>query len=163
MGIVGWATVLIIAAVLLYVLEIFIPSGGIVGFFATGSLIAGVICLFWIDTTIGLIATVIVLITAPFVLALFIKIFPDTPIGRLLTLRDRQEGKKVNYDRDFAEVEDQLVGKQGVAVSGLRPVGTCEIDGKRFECLAEGGIIDGGEKIEVTRVAGMEIKVRRIS
>lgn len=159
---VTYAAILIVLAAVLYVLEIFIPSGGILGFLATVSLIAGLVCIFWVNTVAGVIATLITLMIAPFALALALKVVPNTPIGKSLALSHRQSAGTIHYDRNLAGREDELVGAVGVAVSELRPVGTCVIDGKRIECLAETGLIEPGVRVRVASVRGMEVKVRQV-
>ena len=45
-----------------------------------------------------------------------------------------------------------LLGKQGEAVTVLRPIGTVRIEGKRFDAMAETGSIESGQNIEVIAV-----------
>jgi membrane-bound ClpP family serine protease len=155
-----WAAAFISIALILYAIEIFVPSGGVIGLVATISLISGIVALFWVNTTLGIIGTIVVIVAAPFVMALAIKIFPSTPVGRLLTLNDAQKAGVVRYDAARDENPDQLVGATGTAVTELRPVGTCKINGQRLECLAEGGLILPGSSVKVISVDGMQIKVR---
>jgi len=49
-----------------------------------------------------------------------------------------------------------------VAKTDLRPIGQADIEGEVLEVLAEGGVIDAGERIRVTSVSGNQVKVRRI-
>lgn len=157
-----YAIILIAVAVFLLILELFVPSGGLIGFFGTLALVGGIVCLFWVDMTVGLVAMVIVLLAAPFAIGFSLKIFPKTPIGRRLVHGDRQPAKATNYDPALENAESELVGKTGHAINELRPVGTCRIDGKRIECLAQTGLIEPGQKVEVVSVQGIEVKVRPI-
>ena len=61
------------------------------------------------------------------------------------------------------ESEHGLTGRAGVAVSPLRPAGIAEIDGTRIDVVSDGSFIEAGTGIEVTRVDGNRIVVRRVS
>ncbi len=57
----------------------------------------------------------------------------------------------------------QLVGKQGRAVTPLRPAGVVEIDGKRYDVVSSGQFVPAGMAVEVVRVQGSRIEVRPLS
>lgn len=57
---------------------------------------------------------------------------------------------------------DAYLNKTGIAITELRPTGFIEIDGKRLDVLAEIGFISKNEKVEVVKVEGSTIFVRRI-
>jgi membrane-bound serine protease (ClpP class) len=54
-----------------------------------------------------------------------------------------------------------LAGKEGVAVTPLRPAGTAEIDGKRMDVVTMGDYIKAGEHIKVVKVEGNRIIVTK--
>ena len=54
------------------------------------------------------------------------------------------------------------LGKKGRASSALRPAGIAEIEGERVDVVSDGEMIDAGQFVEVTRVDGNRIVVRRI-
>ena len=157
-----YGVLLILLSVLLLYLEIFIPSGGLLGMAAALSLIGGLVCMFWVSTTAGLTATVVVCIAAPFAVAGALKMFPRTPIGRRMTLGDSQRAGAIRYERNLPEREEELIGATGVAATWLRPVGTCTIDGRRIECLAETGTVEPGVRVRVVSVQGTQVKVRAV-
>lgn len=156
-----WGLILLGVAVLLFFLEIFVPSGGVIGVCAVLAGVAGIVLFFHVDTTLGLIGAIIALIAAPFFFAFAIKLWPHTPIGRLLILKDPQspEGRS-GPTAQAGPAESSLVGRVGKALSDLRPVGTCVIDGKRLDCLSEHGVINAGTRVRVVSAEGMQIKVR---
>lgn len=166
-----WAVILLGVAMLLFVLEVFVPSGGLIGLGAAVSLILGIICLFGVSTTYGLIGATVALLALPFALAFSIKIWPNTPVGRALMLKDpggrgaadEGEGEGEGEGETRAKLKPVLgpaVGDTGVTLTEMRPVGTCLINGKREECLAVGGAIDMGAAVRVVAVDGMHVKVR---
>ncbi|HMN50182.1 MAG TPA: NfeD family protein [Ignavibacteriaceae bacterium] len=56
----------------------------------------------------------------------------------------------------------ELVGKEGIAFTTLRPGGTAEIDGKRIDVVAESEYITQGTKIKVLRVEGIKVVVTAV-
>lgn len=154
-----WAVVLLSAALILFILELFIPSMGIISAIAATSLVAGIVLLFKVNTTAGLVGALITVIGAPFVLGLVMKIWPDTPIGRLLTLSNEQQ-RLTSDSRHETPADGPKIGAGGTAITDLRPVGTCIIDGQRTECLADTGMIRANTPVRVVAVDGMHIKVR---
>lgn len=57
---------------------------------------------------------------------------------------------------------DEYLGSKGVSISELRPSGKIEIDGRRLDAISEGAFIPRGSDIEVIRVEGTKIIVRRV-
>jgi membrane-bound ClpP family serine protease len=176
-----WAVLLLTLAVALFFIEIFVPSGGLIGTGAAACLVIGIVMLFRVDTMLGLVGAAIALLALPFALAFAIKLLPNTPVVRALTLRTGKSGVEVDTDEEYepdTEAEEQHgpvgtaslttkgvpdtpeVGATGKAISALRPVGTCVINGTRAECLAVGGPISPGTRVEVIAVDGMHVRVR---
>lgn len=158
-----WAVVLIAAAAALFFVELFVPSGGLIGVAAALCLVVGIVLLFIENQTAGLVTAIVCLVALPFGFALGIKLWPETPIGRLLSLQEAQRPLTLtgaNQETGQASPADELVGASGVALTDLRPVGTCLINGQRVECLADGGVITAGTQIKVVLVDGIETKVR---
>lgn len=56
----------------------------------------------------------------------------------------------------------ELVGKQGVAVTDLRPAGVATVDGERIDVVTEGEYIHASSPIEVMRAEGYRHVVRSI-
>lgn len=163
-----WAIILIGLAIVLFILEVFIPSGGIIGLMAALSLIGGVIVLFWINTTLGLFSSLVCIVAIPFAIAAMMKLWPNTPLFRALVLRAPGEDHE---DRDNSSpaartqhdpFQGLKVGDQGVSETSLRPVGICRLNNQRQECMADGPMIASGKTVRVTHVDGMQIKVRAV-
>ena len=53
-----------------------------------------------------------------------------------------------------------LIGREGVSVSMLRPAGIAEIDGSRYDVVAQGEFIEPNKTIIVESVEGVRIVVR---
>ncbi|HWA55658.1 MAG TPA: NfeD family protein [Gemmatimonadales bacterium] len=54
----------------------------------------------------------------------------------------------------------ELVGKQGVAVTDLRPAGVASVDGERIDVVTEGEYIHASSRIEIVRAEGYRHVVR---
>ncbi len=165
-----WAIVCLTAALILFAVEMFIPAGGTVGFAAALCLIAGVVLLFLVNPVAGLVGAIVVLACVPFVFALVVRIWPDTPVARWLTLRTSLKARTgpgageddENPGTDESVEDRKLIGVVGSAVTDLRPVGVCLLEGQRRECMSEGGVVRAGRPVKVVAVDGMELKVREV-
>ena len=75
-----------------------------------------------------------------FVLGIVISmILPKTPLWQSLVL-------STTLQDTLLEKGDQLVGKKGITISELFPMGQIEIDGKRYDARSKIGKISKGEK-----------------
>ena len=158
---IGWAIGFGFAAVALFALEVFIPSGGLLGILSAAATLGTIICLFMVDATYGWIGLGASLFLVPMALGLAMKIFPHTPIGRRLVLRSDGGPHEVRYSSQKS-TDSELMNAEGVATTELRPVGVVSFDGRRVECLAERGVIEPGTRVRVVSINGIEIKVRPI-
>jgi len=88
---------------------------------------------------------------------LSIKYFPQTKLGNQMILHKTLEGAQSSRN---ASVD--LVGREGVAQTVLRPSGMAVIDGHRLDVAAESGMIAPGTPIKVVAVEGTRIVVRPV-
>ena len=160
-----WGLGLLGVAFLLFVIEVFVPSGGVIAVTAAVVAIAGVVCLFRHDTVWGIAGLLAVLLLTPMLFMLALKIWPSTPIGQRMmygdaTPEDRQRRQRVEFEA--REARQALVGAEGVVQTDLRPVGVVKIDGVRHDALAEIGLIEAGQRVVVVSVTDNQIKVRAV-
>ena len=91
---------------------------------------------------------------------LMLRYLPRLPFGRRLIL---ETGLGAGQEYGSAPDSDRRwLGKQGRALSPLRPAGIAEIEGARVDIVSDGELIDAGQLVEVTRVDGNRIVVRRV-
>lgn len=149
------AIVLLLVGCALVVLEVFIPSGGMLGLLAVCSLVASLIFAFRYDFNSGLVFTLVALLAVPGTVILAFKIWPHTPMGKafLGELPSEEELKP-------ADARRSLVGEVGVAKSKMLPSGSIEVQGKRYDAVSRGGGIEPGEAVVVVEVQGNRIMVR---
>jgi len=158
-----WVMIFAIAAAILFVLEIAIPSGGLLGIIALTCLIAADIALFFVSAGAGLIGLLVSAALVPAAIVVGVKVFPHTFVGRRLILSDRQPtDDQVRYTATGDEDYRDLVGQRGVVQSEMHPIGTVRFDSRRVECLSATGIIEPGTTVEVISVNGFEVKVRPV-
>jgi membrane-bound serine protease (ClpP class) len=150
--------ILIVAGLFLIGAEIFLP-GGIIGFIGGMCLLAAVIVGFVaFGAQGGFLSSVLIIVLAGVCLVIWIQYFPKTRMGRSLTLTDN--GK--TFKTASPEYLD-LLNKEGIALSILRPAGIAKFDGKRVDVVADGSWIESGKPIKVTRVEGVRILVKEIA
>src|SRR5690606_13645155 len=106
---------------------------------------------------------IICVVAIPFALAAMMKLWPNTPLFRLLVLRgpegESEEPVQNTAPRSTPEAADLHVGDEGTSESYLRPVGICKINGRRVECIADGDLIPAGRSIRITYIDGLKVKV----
>ncbi len=160
----GWwlifAVFLYFACAALIVAEVFVPSGGLIGIFAIVCLVGGVTIFFHYSVVAGWVGVGIAAVMIPVVLVVAYKIFPKTRFGKSVTLSppEREQGDAVP---DTAQLKE-LLGAFGVVLTPLRPVGMCDLSGRRIECVAESGYVDKGKKVKVINVESTQLTVRII-
>lgn len=158
-----YGLVLLAVAAAFFVVEVFLPTGGLLGVLSGLAAVAGVFCLFKMNTTLGAVGAGVVLLATPVLLVLAIKIWPDTPFGQWVTHRNEPPAS----DQPDAPAPDGHAeiapGDTGRTVTPLRPVGVCLLNGRRRECYARSGSIDPDVEVEVVSISRNEVHVRPAS
>ncbi len=93
----------------------------------------------------------ITIASVPVLVFLWLKV-----LSRFLTLH------KTNRATVTPKSRQDLVGKQGVTLTKLRPSGVARIDDERVDVMARGEIIEPNTRIEVVAVEGNRVVVREI-
>ncbi len=154
------ALILLLSGLAFIVLEMFLPSGGILGFVAAVLLVASVVYAYLkCDIAIGTAFLAAAVITVPIMIGAAIRVWPHTPMGRMILLDSATEEYA---DARENPVHTELVGRQGIARSNLLPSGVAEIDGNRWDVIIVGPAADRGDLIEVVEVEGNRILVTRV-
>ncbi|MFB3146548.1 MAG: nodulation protein NfeD [Nitrospirales bacterium] len=162
----GLEEVLLVGLGLILVgIEVFIiPGFGLFGVLGLAALLAGLgLSLVGTGATwevmleaVGQVA--ISLFVAIVIGLVLLRIFPRLPFGKRLVL-DTELGAKAGYE-STPDKDRQWLGKQGDAVSDLRPAGIAHINGQRVDVVSEGEFIQAGKLIEVVHVDGNRVVVR---
>lgn len=159
MHLLGWALVLLLIGLALIMLEVFVPSGGIIGFMAALTILAAIGLGFYASPLLGVGLTFASIVAVPALISLALRIWPSTPMGRRILLAAPTENE-VLPDNELLRELKQLVGRTGVAKTVMLPSGAILVDGRTIDAVAQGMAIDPGQKIRVVEVRGMRVMVR---
>jgi len=155
-----WVISLLLLGLGVMALEVFVPSGGILGFVSIAALVAGVATAFLEQgAAAGMASLAVVVLAVPAVLAMAFRWFPETPLGRRV-LPPAPESADVLPDLERRRHVRELVGHTGRTVSELLPWGRVEIDGETVDAMSEGGPIEAEAAIEAVGVQGTALVVR---
>ena len=155
-----WGLVLLAIAFVVVVIDLFIPSAGILVAVALVFAVAGVVCLYRYDTTWGVIGSLLVLIGGPALFVLGFKLMPHTPMGRKLILGAEHDTEVAPPSASDATGLAQFVGSEGTVVTDLRPVGSVRIGDRKFEAVSETTLLRTGTPVRVTGADGLSLRVR---
>jgi membrane-bound serine protease (ClpP class) len=165
----GWEELLLVSlGVLLLAFEVFVfPGVTVAGAAGVVALVAGLgMSLVGAGATVSVIITVLGRVAMSILLAMagafaFFHMLPRLPFGRRLVL---STGMPAGMGYVSAPNRERgWLGRTGTVLSPLRPAGIAEIDGARLDVVSDGGFIDAQTQIEVTRVDGNRIVVRRLA
>jgi len=157
-----WVVALLVLGLAVMVLEVFVPSGGILGFVSILALISAVATAFLEQgTAAGMAALAVVVLAVPAVLSVAFRWFPETPLGRRV-LPPAPEAADVLPDPERRRHLRDLIGHTGRTGSELLPWGNVEISGEIIEAMSEGGPLEAGAVIEVVGVQGTAVVVRGV-
>jgi len=164
---VGWEELLLVGiGFVLLVLEVFVTPGfGVLGALGLMALLGGLgLSLVGVGATWEVILMAAGRVVVSLLLAIagalaMLRVLPRLPLGRRLVLETEMAA-----DAGYAsapERDRRWLGQRGTALSPLRPAGIAHLDGERVDVVSEGEFIDAGEPLEVIRVDGNRIVVRR--
>ncbi|MEB2340238.1 MAG: hypothetical protein OZ918_16665 [Nitrospirales bacterium] len=164
----GWEELLLIAGgLLLLAIEMFVTPGfGILGALGIAALLGGLgLSLVGTGATWEVVLAALGQVLGALLLAIvaalaLLRAVPRLPFGRRLVLETGLQAE-AGY-ASAPEADRRWLGKRGVAASTLRPAGIAHFDHERVDVVADGEYIEPGDPIEVLRVEGNRIVVRRI-
>jgi membrane-bound ClpP family serine protease len=157
-----WAALLFLLGLVLVCAEVFLPSGGLLGFMSISALIAGIFIAFYHrGAEVGLIFLLLTILAVPAALSVAFRYWPQTPMGRRLLLQ-APRADEVLPDSPYRQRLRQLVGQFGVAKSVMMPSGAVLVDGEQIDALSEGQYIEAGQPIQIIQVQGNRVIVRAV-
>lgn len=157
----GWIAALVAVGLGMLVLEVFVPSGGVLGFLSVVALGAGVVTAFAEHgPAVGVAVLAATAVAAPVVLGIAFRIFPETPIGRRV-LPPPPRPEEVVPDGERRSQLRELVGREGRSTSELLPWGSVQIDGRDLPAMSDSGPIAAATSIEVIGVQAGGLVVRQ--
>jgi membrane-bound ClpP family serine protease len=154
-----WAAVLMLLGLALASAEVFVPSGGMIGFLSLVAVIAAVGLAFFRGPWYGLSFLGLAVFAVPAVLAAALHFWPETKLGRRVLL-DLPTSEEVLPDDDQRRELKSLDGRVGEAKSLMLPGGAVLIDGHHVDAVSEGMAIEKGAWVKVVEVRGTRVVVR---
>jgi membrane-bound serine protease (ClpP class) len=148
----GIALLFFLAALVVFAIDLMIPTGGVL-IAVTGVLgLAAVYFAFRHSPTSGWWMLVASLGMIPVMLLTLLYVWPKTPFGKMLIAKPDRAKDFVWSDASEAQDPKGLIGKLGVAQTEFLPHGTVSIDGMEFEAVSEAGPIEAGTSVRVTKL-----------
>ena len=172
----SWGFAFAALTILFVVLEIFIPSGGILMIIAICATAASIISFFMADATTGTIALVSYAILGPTLGWVGFRFWASSSLSKKMILREDTEGKTSSVIEDPMSAFDKneqenlekhkilksYIGKTATTDGVLRPVGAILLDEKRINAISERGFIESGIEVEIVDAYDNQLKVRPI-
>ncbi len=154
----GIVVALAIAGIILLALEFFvIPGFGISGILGISSLVTAIILVSG-SLLEGIIYTAATIIVIGVLLYLSFRSPETNKLWKMLSLSVRQTKREGYVAPDLKH--NQYLGRDGTALTPLRPSGTADFSGERLDVVTEGDFIKKGSLVKVVAVEVNRIIVR---
>lgn len=174
---------LLLLALFLLVLEVFIPTGGLLGVLCGTAFVGSVVSMFLYSVAGGLLLLMGSAVASPFLVLGLARLWVRSPIARKLAVDDGGPSRRFDGEgedlpeHDASDPEaveaaraaarrsrqtalDALVGREGAADTDLRPAGFIRIEGRRLDAVAESGLIEAGTPVRIVSAAEAILRVR---
>ena len=145
---------LVIGGLICVALEVFLP-GGIIGVIGFACLVYACVLAYQTSVILGTLSLVGLLVVSVAFVYFWLTYLPKSKIGKILTLDDK-------IDENSSHDRSELLGREGLTESELRPSGIVIIDGKRVDVVAASSWIDKGARVRVIQVEGFRVVVREL-
>lgn len=153
-----WPLVMLFIGLGLLVLELVVPSAGVLGILACVTLLAAVTVGFAsAGLTGGTLFMALTVILIPLVLTLALRWWQKSAIGRRLLMEPPDEAEVLPAGRLVAK---DWVGRKGWALSAMLPAGAVRIADRTLDAITEGLSIEKDEPIVVVAIRDNRLVVR---
>jgi membrane-bound serine protease (ClpP class) len=151
----AWSILLMLVGCVVLVLEVFIPSGGILAVLSAASFIGSILIAFQRGPVTGFSFVITTVVAVPAVLGLAFHYWPKTRIGKAF-LGELPTEEDVQPDAPHRA----LLGLVGITRSKMLPSGAVEVDGQMIDAVSQGQAIEPGQYVVVTEVRANRVVVR---
>ncbi len=155
-----FAMVLLAIGFACLILEVFVPSSGVLGVLCGLSLTGSVILGFMSGSTTGAGILAFVIVSVPACLVLAVRYWPETPIGKMILIQRPENPDELLPETVAYRGLRELIGKRGRAKSLMLPAGSVLIEGKIYDAVSDGVTIDAGQTVLVVDVQTQRLVVR---
>ncbi|TYR82363.1 nodulation protein NfeD [Priestia megaterium] len=153
------AIILFVGGIILALLELFIP-GGILGILGLGAIIVSFFMATdsYVQMGVSLIIAISIALGGAFVMMKFFG-------KRLRTFKKMVLHDSLNTESGYVSNQNryELIGKQGLTTTPLRPSGTVIIGEEYIDVVTEGSYLEKDTKVKVVKVEGSRVVVRKIT
>jgi len=157
----AWAVLLLMLGLGIAVLEVFVPSGGILAFLSLAALVGSIVLAFMAGPMIGIAILAGAIIGLPIIVVVALHYWPETSIGKRVLL-DTPDTEDVLPDDPRRQKLKTLQGRVGRAKTPMLPSGVVVIDGTAIDAVSDGMPIEPGQAVRVLEVRGNRVLVRCI-
>ena len=156
-----WTFLFLGLAFVVAVLEVFLPTGGLLAGLAIALLIASIVFAFQFHVVFGSLYTLFVCLLIPVFIWGALRFWPRTWIGRQILLAPENDPALIpNAEQEMLK---QLIGKQGLAKSTMLLGGHIEIEGVRYSAVSDAEPMASGDPVSVIRIEGTCLIVRKLN
>ena len=142
-------------------LELFVPAAGVIGAMGLICMIAATVLAYrTLGKGAGIAFLAGILVGTPAMIMLGLKMFPRSFVGKRLILHQSME-RGSGFTSSDVDSYEGLLGKEGVALTTLRPAGMADIGNRKYSVVTAGEPIEKGEPVRVVKVEGNRIVVRK--
>jgi len=149
--------ILLLIGLALVVAEVFFVSMGLLSLMAGVCILAADLLAFQQGQAEGWTLVVLEIVLVPLLVWGAFRILPRLSFGRRMLL-----GGPVTEPGGGFDSLEHLVGREGRALTDLRPAGTALIGDERVTVVAVGGLIPKDSDVVVSAVVGPEVRVRAL-
>ena len=154
-----WAMLLLAIGLFVVALEMFLPSAGVLGIVATVLIVTSIVLGFMAGSQSGALMLLLTVIALPVIFQAMIKLWPHTPLGRRILLKDLKP-EDVLPNSSHYKKNATLVGELGVAKTKMLPSGMVLINGEKYDAVSDGFAIEAGDPVKVVAVRQNRIHVQ---
>lgn len=148
-----------VIGIILFIVEMFTPGFGASGVLGLCCFIAiFVMQLVGNDIVGALLVCAVLLVILAAMLVLFVHSFQSGKLSKSkIVLQENIESSSTPLEEASYQ---ELIGKEGIAITPLRPAGIVEIEGNRVNVQTDGSFIDANQKVTVVSVENLRIIVK---
>lgn len=152
MSFIAIALLLFLVAMVIFAIDLMIPSGGVLIGVTACLAFAAVVFAFRHSTTSGIWMLIASMGAIPIMMWLFVEVWPRTPLGRQMISKPEPSGTYVWSDAAKSVNAGSLIGAEGTVLNEMIPSGLVQIGDQTFEAFSESGPIDAGKAVRIVRL-----------
>ena len=141
-----------LVAMILLIVEVFVPAGGALGLGAIICFIYSIYHAFDRDAPVA--GSIFIVITVAYLIGIVFL--------WLRVVQHRTDLSEADSTGEDVHAAESLVGRTGKSVTPLRPAGIATIAGQRYDVVTAGEFIEGGATVLVMEAAANRILVREV-